>query len=114
MHLNVRPRSAPAHSRIPPQTDEQLREVIASTYSQLAFIDHQVGRLTNTLQELELDDNTIVIYVSDHSEWLLRVQMIVKGAGVAVDELVATLDLEGYLATRPRDTQPDRVPVRNG
>ena len=102
-----------AYSRIAPQTDEQLREIIANTYGQVSFIDHQIGRMMNTLQELGLDENTIVIYISDHGDWLgdhglilkgpmhfeglLRVPMIVKGPGVpagkVVNEPVSTLDL---------------------
>lgn len=101
------------YSRIAPQTDEQLREIIANTYGQLAFIDHQVGRLMIALQEAGIADNTIVIYVSDHGDWLgdhglilkgpmhyeglLRVPMIARGpgirAGAAVDQPVSTLDL---------------------
>jgi len=102
-----------AYSRIPPQTDEQLREIIANTYGQISFIDHQIGRIMNVLMEQELDKNTIVIYISDHGDWLgdhglilkgpmhyeglLKVPMIVKGPGVpagkVVDEPVSTLDL---------------------
>lgn len=102
-----------AYSRIPPQTDEQLREIIANTYGQIAFIDHQIGRIMNALMEEGLDEDTIVIYISDHGDWmgdhglilkgpmhyegLLKVPMIVKGPGVpagkVVDEPVSTLDL---------------------
>ena len=102
-----------SYSRIPPQTDEQLREIIANTYGQVSFIDHQIGRMMIALQDLGLDENTIVIYISDHGDWLgdhglilkgpmhyeglLRVPMIVKGPGVpagkAVGEPVSTLDL---------------------
>ncbi|MDF1726269.1 MAG: sulfatase-like hydrolase/transferase [Sulfitobacter sp.] len=102
-----------AYSRIPPQSDAQLREIIANTYGQIAFIDHQVGRLLNTLMEAGIDEDTIVIYISDHGDWLgdhglilkgpmpyeglLRVPMIVRGPGVRkgarVEEPVSTLDL---------------------
>lgn len=102
-----------SYSRIPPQTDDQLREIIANTYGQIALIDHNVGRILIALEEAGLDDNTIVIYISDHGDWLgdhglilkgpmhyeglLRVPMIVKGPGVPVgkrvDEPVSTLDL---------------------
>lgn len=50
------------YSRILPQTDEQLREIIANTYGQLALIDHNVGRILIALQEERLADNTLVIY----------------------------------------------------
>ena len=102
-----------SYSRIQPQTDEQLREIIANTYGQIAFIDHQVGRMMSALQEAGLDKNTIVIYISDHGDWLgdhglilkgpmhyeglLRVPMIVRGpnvrAGAVIDQPISTLDL---------------------
>ncbi len=102
-----------AYSRIPPQTDDQLREIIANTYGQISLIDHNVGRLMIALEEAGLAENTIVIYISDHGDWLgdhglilkgpmhyeglLRVPMIVKGPGVpkskVIDEPVSTIDL---------------------
>jgi len=103
-----------AYSRIPPQTDDQLREIIANTYGQIALIDHQVGRLLIALEEAGLAEDTLVIYVSDHGDWLgdhglvlkgpmhyeglLRVPMIVQQgpgvpAGKAVGDPVSTLDL---------------------
>ena len=102
-----------SYSRITPQSDEQLREIIANTYGQISLIDDQVGRMLNALRETGLDENTIVIYISDHGDWLgdhglilkgpmhyeglLRVPMIVRGPGVPagkrVSEPVSTLDL---------------------
>ncbi len=102
-----------AYSRIAPQSDDQLREIIANTYGQIAFIDHQVGRLMIALQEAGVADNTIIVYISDHGDWLgdhglvlkgpmhyeglLRVPMIVSGPGIAKDAVcdqpVSTLDL---------------------
>lgn len=101
------------YSRITPQTDGQLREIIANTYGQIAFIDDQVGRILTALAESGQADNTIVIYTSDHGDWLgdhglilkgpmpyeglLRVPMIVSGPGVPVGKVVAepvsTLDI---------------------
>jgi arylsulfatase A-like enzyme len=102
-----------AYSRIPPQTDEQLREIIANTYGQIALIDHHVGRILDTLDATGLAGNTIVVYISDHGDWLgdhglilkgpmhyrglLEVPMIVAGPGVpggrVIHEPVSTLDL---------------------
>ena len=103
---------------IPEQSDEQLREIIANTYGQIALIDHQVGRLMNCLDELGLADNTIVVYGSDHGdwlgdhglvlkgpmhyEWLLRVPLIMRGpdigAGAVNDNPVSTMDLAATFA----------------
>ena len=102
-----------AYSRIAPQSDAQLREIIANTYGQIALIDHNVGRILIALEEMGLDDNTIVIYISDHGDWLgdhglilkgpmhyeglLQVPMILRGPGVprgkVVTQPVSTLDL---------------------
>lgn len=102
-----------SYSRIPEQTDEQLREIIANTFGQIALIDHNVGRILIALDEAGLADNTVVIYFSDHGDWLgdhglvlkgpmhyeglLRVPLIVRGprlpAGKVVDQPVSTIDL---------------------
>lgn len=105
------------YSRIPPQSDDQLREIIANTYGQIAFIDHQVGRILDLLAETGMDENTIVIYTSDHGDWLgdhglilkgpmpyeglLRVPLLMRGPGIAagrvVDDPVSTLDIAATL-----------------
>ena len=102
-----------SYSRVSPQTDGQLREIIANTYGQIAFVDDQIGRIMTALAEAGLDENTIVIYSSDHGDWLgdhglflkgpmpyeglLRVPLLIKGPGVPkgkiVDQPVSTLDL---------------------
>ena len=107
-----------AYSRIPEQTDAQLREIIANTYGQIALIDHQVGRLTIALEEAGLAEDTLVVYISDHGDWLgdhglilkgpmhyeglLRVPMIVSGPcvtpGRVVEHPVSTLDLAATFA----------------
>ncbi|MEM6985105.1 MAG: sulfatase-like hydrolase/transferase, partial [Pseudomonadota bacterium] len=101
------------YSRIGPQTDQQLRELIANTYGQIALIDHNVGRILAALEHSGQAENTLVIYISDHGDWLgdhglilkgpmhyeglLRVPMIWRGPGVprgkVVDQPVSTLDL---------------------
>ena len=42
------------------------RRIIQSYYASIAFIDAQVGRLLDALDQLELSDRTIVVFVSDH------------------------------------------------
>lgn len=101
------------YSRIEPQSDEQLREIIQNYYGQISLIDNNVGRILTALEESGLADNTIVIYTSDHGDWLgdhglvlkgpmhyeglLRVGLIARGPGVpagkVVQEPVSTLDL---------------------
>ena len=100
-------------SRIVSQSDEQLREMIANYYGMISLIDHNVGRILLALQEHGLHENTIVVYTSDHGDFLgdhglylkgpmaydglLRVGMIVVGPGVprgaVADAPVSLLDL---------------------
>ena len=118
-----------AYSRITEQTDEQLGEIIANTYGQIALIDHQVGRIMEVLEDQGLADNTIVIYSSDHGDWLgdhglilkgpmhydglLCVPLIMRGPNVPKDhiceEQVSTLDLPAtfmdYAQAEPQLTQ---------
>ena len=102
-----------SYSRIPPQGDDQLREIIANTYGQISLIDHQVGRMLNALWQSGRLQDTIIIYTSDHGDWLgdhglllkgpmhyegvLRVPLIMAGPGVpgglSVDAPASTLDL---------------------
>lgn len=100
-------------SRIGPQTDAQLAEITANYYNMIAFIDHGVGRILDTLQQSGVADDTIVVFTTDHGELLgdhglylkgpthyeglVRVGLIVCGPGVAatsvVREPVSILDL---------------------
>jgi len=101
------------YSRIPELDDRQLGELIANYFGMVSLIDHNVGRILAELHRLGLAENTIVVYTSDHGDWLgdhglvlkgpmayeglLRVGCIVQGPGVpagkVVDDPVSTLDL---------------------
>jgi len=49
------------------QPDEAtLRRWIASYHDQLRFVDHQFGRLLQSLDDAGLTDNTIVVFTADH------------------------------------------------
>ncbi len=41
-----------------------MREIIARTYGMVSFVDHEVGRVLATLDELGLAEDTIVVYMS--------------------------------------------------
>lgn len=43
-----------------------LREAIQAYYASVSFVDAQVGRLLDTLDDLGLTDNTLVVFWSDH------------------------------------------------
>ena len=106
------------YSRIAPQTDRRLREIIANTFGQVALIDHNVGRILIALEEAGLSEGTLVVYISDHGDWLgdhglilkgpmpyeglLRVPMLWRGPGIPAGKTIAdpvsTLDLASTFA----------------
>jgi arylsulfatase A-like enzyme len=106
------------YSRIPQQTDRQLRELIANYYGMISLIDHNVGRILLALESLGLDRDTLVVYSTDHGDWLgdhglilkgpmayeglLRVGLLFRGPGVPAGKVVAdpvsTVDLPATFA----------------
>ena len=94
-------------------SERQLRHTIANYYGMISLIDHNVGRIVSELDRLNLAEDTLVIFCSDHGDWLgdhgmmlkgpmfyeglLRVGLMAKGPGVVsqrtVTEPVANTDL---------------------
>jgi arylsulfatase A-like enzyme len=97
----------------------------ANYYGMISQIDHNVGRILETLEQRGLAGNTLIVYTTDHGELLgnhglylkhpipyedlLRVALVVRGPGIAagqvVREPVSTLDLAAtfhdYADVRP-------------
>lgn len=95
-------------------TPEQWGRVVAHYYGMVSLIDRQVGRALSALREAGLEQNTVVIFTSDHGELLGDHGLLFKGphhydcllrvptlarwpgrlpAGRRVDGLVEMLDL---------------------
>jgi arylsulfatase A-like enzyme len=47
-------------------TDDLRRQAIQAYFASITFMDAQVGRVLDALDRLGLDDNTIVVFTSDH------------------------------------------------
>ncbi len=47
-------------------TEEQEKKALAGYYAAVSYMDEQVGRVLKTLEEEGLENNTIVIFTSDH------------------------------------------------
>ncbi|MEX0693251.1 MAG: sulfatase-like hydrolase/transferase [Rhodospirillales bacterium] len=67
------------YSRMPDQDDRQLREIIANYYGMISLIDHNVGRIMTALDKLGLSEDTVVVYSTDHGDWLGDHGLILKG-----------------------------------
>jgi uncharacterized sulfatase len=111
-------------------TEQQEREVIRAYYASTSFMDANVGRLLDALDRLQLTDNTIVVFMSDHGyslgergQWMkqmlfersARSPLILAGPGVRAkgkgsSRIVEYLDLYPTVAglaglTPPRDLE---------
>lgn len=108
------------HGDMPPQSintvmdfeDEPIQKLRRGYYGAIGFMDQQVGRLLDELDRLNLRDDTIVVFVSDHGyllgehrmwkksklwEEAIRVPLIIsapgKKRGVVCDHYVELVDL---------------------
>jgi choline-sulfatase len=50
--------------------DNLLRCMKAHYYGCISFIDYQIGRILQTLEQRDLLDNTLILFTSDHGEFL--------------------------------------------
>lgn len=115
-----------------PLTEQQQRELIASYYACNSFVDSQVGVLLDAVDELDLWDNTVIVFVSDHGYHLgdhggfwhklslfeesARVPLIVyapamQATGQATEQLVELIDLYPTLVALAGLPDRDRLPV---
>ncbi|MCA9048889.1 MAG: sulfatase-like hydrolase/transferase [Planctomycetaceae bacterium] len=83
-----------------PRTPEETRREIAAYYAVITYMDQQIGRILQTLQDCGKSENTIVIFTSDHGVGLgshglrgkqnmydhtIGVPLIMAGPGIPVN-----------------------------
>lgn len=102
-------------------TEEEAREMIAVEYGMIAMIDDAIGRVMAQLRALGLDDNTVVVFTSDHGDWMADHGIMLKAPlhyqglirvpflwsdpaapqrGVNTTELASTLDIARSILMR--------------
>lgn len=102
-------------------TEDETRAIIALTYGMISMIDDAIGRVLQQLEESGLAENTIVIFTSDHGDYmgdhslmlklLLHYQGIIRVPfiwhdptrpmdGVRVDELASSIDIAATILAR--------------
>lgn len=98
-------------------SDDDYREIHALTYGMISMVDAQIGRIMDTVRETGIEEDTIVVFLSDHGDlmgdhWLInkgpylyrglvRVPTIWRIPGMAKAQtspaLVSTVDLSPTL-----------------
>jgi choline-sulfatase len=85
--------------------EDHIRVAVAAYYGMVSFLDDNIGRVLTALREAGLEDDTLVVYTSDHGENLgtrtlwgkcnmyeesAGVPLMLKGPGVPAGRRVAT------------------------
>jgi len=60
-------------------TEREAREAQALNYGMITMIDDAVGRILKRLETLGLADNTVVVFTSDHGDYMGDHQLLLKG-----------------------------------
>jgi len=96
-----------------PVSDKYARKVKHAYFACISYIDAQIGKILNELEELELDDNTIVVlwgdhgwHLGDHLVWgkhtiferALKSALIIKAPGITTNtsecrKVVSSIDI---------------------
>jgi arylsulfatase A-like enzyme len=61
-------------------TEREVREATALTYGMITMVDDAVGSILGWLKSLGLADDTVVIFTSDHGDFMGDHQLLLKGA----------------------------------
>ena len=67
--------------------EQHKKGLIATYYSMIRFLDDGIGRILRSLDDLDLRKNTIIVFTSDHGDFMGEHGMSVKG-GLFYDCLV--------------------------
>jgi iduronate 2-sulfatase len=110
-----------------PPSEAQVRRLRHGYYAAISFVDAQIGKVIDELDRLELSDNTIIVFWSDHGfhigehalwaktsnfERDARVPLLIstpdgRAAGKKTDALVELLDLYPTLVDLAGIAPPD-------
>jgi len=60
-------------------TEPKLRRIMAHYYGAISQIDHHVGRMIRVLQERGLYDDTLIVFTSDHGDYMGFHHLVLKG-----------------------------------
>ena len=59
-------------------SESGMRKILADYYAGITALDEQLGRIINTVDELNLAENTIIVFTSDHGDMLFSQNSVKK------------------------------------
>lgn len=59
-------------------TVDKLKQVMAYYYANISFIDYKIGQIIGILKEKKLYDDTLIVFSSDHGEFMGHHHMLLK------------------------------------
>ena len=108
--------------------EDDWRQVKAIYYGMVSLVDHSIGRILDAVDRAGMNDNTIIVFVSDHGDYLgdhgmygkglpydsaLRTPLIYRGPGVGAGQTISsvesTLDIAPTLLDYAGVTEPEGV-----
>jgi len=94
---------------------EQVRSTIRHYYALTTFLDDQIGQVVSKLREMGLDENTRIIYTSDHGDMLGDHALFYKGlmyeGSVGVPLIMSGPDIEAGMRVKTPVSLVDIYPT---
>lgn len=111
---------------------EDWQQVKAIYYGMVSLVDHSIGKIIDAVDRLGLRDNTLILFLSDHGDYLgdhgmygkglpyesaLRTPLIARGPGIAaghrIDSVESTLDITPTLLDMADIAEPEGLQGRS-
>jgi arylsulfatase A-like enzyme len=94
------------HSHLIP--DEDRKKLVANYYGMISFMDNYIGQILDKLEELDIADNTIVVFTTDHGHFFGQHGLQYKG-GFHYEDLIKLPFIVRYPGHIPANRQSDAL-----
>ncbi len=89
-------------------TEEEHRKAIASYYGMISFMDQQIGRILDQLDESGLAEDTLIVFTTDHGHFFGQHGLQFKG-GFHYEDLIKVPFLVRYPGVVPAGEQSESL-----
>ncbi|MEO1237441.1 MAG: sulfatase-like hydrolase/transferase [Planctomycetota bacterium] len=89
-------------------SEDDLKRAQAVYYGMISFMDHWIGRTLDTLEALDLLDDTLIVFTSDHGHFLGQHGLVAKGP-FHYEDLIRVPMIAAFGDRLPRGTTNDSI-----